>query len=126
MSETKPKKPSTAAEMVKYYYDAPRGTKFDEDREAGEKYWLGPVVKTYEIAEYGFIEYEETDFNNGPNYSKQTGNTRFSIYINGHKLGTSAASLDQALVIAVAYKRDGHNTQMATFFWKATQPREEQ
>lgn len=125
MSVTKPRKPTTAAEILRHYYDTPRGVEFDKDRDAAEKFWLGPVVKTYEIAEYQFIEYEETDFHNGPNYGKQTGTTRFAIYINGHKLGASAASLDQALVIAIAYKRDGHNTQMATFFWKATQPREE-
>lgn len=112
---------SIDSEIQKHYYDVGRGNSFEQARN-DPVFWLGPVVSSCEIAEYGFVEYRETDFHSGPNYGKETGQTRFTIYINGHDIGTSGASLDQALVIAVAYKRDGINTQAARFFWKGTQP----
>lgn len=95
------------------------GSDFARDRSALD-YWLGPAVSFCEIAEYGFVQYEETDFHNGPNYGKLTGKTRWSIYINGHSISLSAASLDEALVAVIAYKRDGCNSQAAKFFMKAT------
>lgn len=109
------------AEIKKHYYDVAPGSSFEKDK-ADTDFWLGPVVSGYEIAEYGFVEYRETDFKNGPNYGKLTGRTRFSIYINGHSVGRSGGCLDHALVIAIAYKRNGQNSQAAEFFWRMTQP----
>jgi len=44
----------------------------------------------------------------------------FDVYIFDHDIGFMYDSLDAALVAAVAYKRDGQNSQAAQFFMKAT------
>ena len=105
---------------ARHYYKT-SGSAFDVDR-ASSNFWLGPVLRAYEIAEYGFVEYEQLDFNSGPTYGLPTGKRRFTIYINGHSISRSAASLDEALIVAVAFKRDGCNSQAARFFWRATEP----
>src|SRR5690349_19058674 len=106
--------PGTSREY-RLCFEGGRGVEFDADRN-NPAHWLGPVVGACEIAEYGFVEYRQLDFHNGPNYGKETGRTAFSVYINGYGIGRSAGSMDEAMVIAIAYKRDGCNSQAARFF----------
>lgn len=109
-------------EAQTHYYDVPKGVGFENDR-SSSSFWLGPVVGYHEIGEYGFLEYLETDFNHlGPRYGQLTGCNKFSIYINGHSTSRSASSLDEALIVAIAFKRDGCNSQAARFFLRATEP----
>lgn len=103
-------------EIYKHYYQVQRGDKFDKDCN-DDNFWLGPLVAFHRIAEYGFLEYRETSFSKGADYGKLTGRHRFSIYINGYSLGTSASTLDEALVTVIAIKRDGLNTQSSAIVY---------
>lgn len=81
------------------------------------KYWLGPIKDVHYIAEFAFVEYAERDFSSGATpRGKLTGEHNFSIFINGRSISLSANSLDEAIVAALAYKYDGHNSQAARFF----------
>ena len=72
-------------------------------------YWLGPVQKIHEIGEYAFVEYLDRVFEE---------ETFYSIFINGESISRTAPSLDKAIVVAIAYKHEGPNSQAATYFMK--------
>jgi len=86
--------------------------------------WGSEIIAVHCIGEYAFVEYADRDFSSGPNYGKETGAHCFSQFINGHSLSHYAHSLDGALVEAIAYKRDGCNSQAGYLFMKATRPRD--
>lgn len=90
---------------------------FEKAVSDGYSYWLGPVVTAHSIGEFSFVQYEEMDFNAHP--KRKTGRHGFSVFINGHSISHSTNSLDEALVLAVAFKRDGYNTRAHRYFIKA-------
>jgi hypothetical protein len=42
----------------------------------------------------------------------------YSCYLNSKSIGVSAQNMDEALVICIAYKHDGANSQAAYYFMK--------
>lgn len=64
------------------------------------------VIGTHEIGDYQFIETAAGD------------EKRFFAYIKGRSIGHYEDSLDAALIVAIAYKYDGTNSQAAHYFAK--------
>lgn len=69
----------------------------------GERFWLGDVIAIHEIAEFGFVEYV--------NHRDQRSGV--SVFIQGVSIGMGATTLEDALLLALAYKYDGANSQAA-------------
>lgn len=80
-------------------------------------YWLGPVVEVHQIGEYAFVEYQVKDHNR-PRGEQLTDKHQFSIFIDGQSAGVGGETLDHALIIAIARKYDGVNSQAAYYFSK--------
>jgi hypothetical protein len=86
----------------------------------GHLFTWGSVIKIHTIGEYSFIEYhpwkcEKGDVLVGTIYESAT---YFHIYISGRDTCNDATSLDDAMVMAIAFKHDGPNSQAAGFFMK--------
>lgn len=62
------------------------------------------IEDTYEIGGYQFIE------------TVKDGTSSFHCYIDGKSIGYFADSLDAALIVAIAHKYDGLNSQAAHYF----------
>lgn len=76
---------------------------FDNDMKEG-KLFGRRIIDTHQIGEYQLIEtYDES-------------RSYFHIYINGKRIGHHEASIDAALITAIAYKHDGLNSQAAHYF----------
>ena len=85
----------------------------------GSNFTWGEAIKKHSIGEYDIIEYYPHEFKNGYTTGKiDYTQLHYSCYINQSAIGYSGLSLDEALVICIAYKRDGVNSQAAHFFMK--------
>lgn len=86
---------------------------------AGHAFSWGKVIKTYEIADYAIIEYHPWVYKNGCGTGMiDSEELEYSCYIGGKAIGRSADSLDAALVVCIAYKYDGCNSQAASYFMR--------
>lgn len=83
----------------------------------------GVIQTVHRIDQYAFVEY----FKYAPGSARNlTGRTAYSVFVNERSISRSAYSLDEALVIAIAYKRDGQNSRAAHYFMKMTGKIEEE
>lgn len=69
----------------------------------GERFWLGHVESIQEIGEFAFVEYVD----------KKHDRYGFAVFIQGVSIGQSASTLDDAMLVALAYKYDGANSPIA-------------
>jgi hypothetical protein len=75
----------------------------------GAAYWLGPVIQVHTIGPYSLLEYRE---------KLLTGDTYYSIFIDGHSICRSERCLEAALAEAIAYRFDGCNSKAGRYFMK--------
>lgn len=73
-----------------------------------QDYVWGEVVKIHCISDYQIIE----------SIDKQDKNTMYSCYVNYNSISTSSDTLDNAIIICMAKKYDGNNSQAAYYFSK--------
>ena len=85
----------------------------------GEGFTWGELIKIHSIGEYNIVEYYEWE-RDGIRVltGKPTQEKGYSCYVDGHSIGQGTDSLDSAIVICIAYKHDGYNSQAVTFFMK--------
>lgn len=100
----------------------PNISDLQSDLLAGGSFWLGPIIGQHSIGEYQFVEFLHRNASNEDPPRKVTDRHEFSCYIGEKSIGRSAESLDEGLVTAIAYKRDGCNSQAARFFMRMTNP----
>lgn len=76
------------------------------ERDSDRPTFMGQTVKaTHQIGAYQFIE-----------TMKEPGTRRFFAYVDGRTTGHYEDSLDAALIVAIAYRYDGTNSQAAHYF----------
>lgn len=83
-------------------------TKFEKDKNEGHRFWLGAINATHEIGDIQIIEYTD----------RETSETGFAAYVYGESCRQSGDSLDYAILLALAYKYDGINSQAARLMAK--------
>lgn len=69
------------------------------------------IMKVHEIGDISIVE--SVDFNDG-----QVQETSFHAYAKGEDSMCAYDSLDAALVAALAFKYEGHNSQAAKYFFR--------
>lgn len=83
----------------------------------GRRFPWGPIQHVHAIGTIEIVEFTWRAISNDPGMEGATG---FAVYINGKDAGRTATTLDSAVVLAIATKRDGLNTQAAMFFDRMT------
>lgn len=82
-------------------------TMFERDSTRPMQRMMGQrIVATHQIGCYQFIETE----------SGIPDIKHFFPYVDGHSTGNYEISLDAALIVAIAYRYDGNNSQAAHYF----------
>lgn len=82
-------------------------TMFERDSTRPMQRMMGQrIVETHQIGCYQFIETE----------SDAPGRQHFFPYVDGRSTGNYESSLDAALIVAIAYRYDGANSQAAHYF----------
>ncbi len=89
-------------------------SKFADDMKE-RKIFGSRIICTHEIGEYQFIETGGNGDGKSPVY----------IYVNGHSIGYHAYSIDMALIVAIAHKHDGRNSQAPYYFARMIGMKEE-
>lgn len=87
----------------------------------GRVFPWGPIDAIHCVGPYAIVEYREDRSTFTPASSWQNhGRTLFAPYLDGRSVSESFLSLDSALVGAVAYRREGPNSQAAHYFDRMT------
>jgi len=86
----------------------------------------GLIVVLYDVREYTIAEYHPWKVSG---CTVKTGEPSdcisYHVWINGKDTARSYGTFDEAIVSAIAYKRDGSNSQAGRFFMKMVQPEAE-
>lgn len=93
----------------------------------GREHAWGPITAIHEVGDIQVVEYRRDTSNHSesqPWVWAEHGTTVYSPYVEGRATSRSYASLDSALVGAIAYKREGPNGQAAAYFERMTLPRD--
>jgi len=77
-----------------------------------ENFTWGRVVRLHVVGEYEIVEYI------AEHVEETKDRTQFHVYVDGRDTNTSAASLDEALAIAISYKYEGPNGRAARYFMR--------
>ena len=85
---------------------------YQEIKRTPSKFVWGKIIKHHEIGNFAITEYEEI-LNN-----KKTDKIGFHIWINEKDMSISCNTLDEALIVALARKYDGTNSQAGHFICK--------
>lgn len=83
----------------------------------GEQFVWGPIVKHHHVGRYDLIEHKARVFKNNCGTEKFKG-TEFSIFVDGRSISCGAATIEEALALAMANKYDGCNSQAGQLFLK--------
>ena len=83
-------------------------------RKYPERFSWGTIVAIHEMGPYVLVESDDT-FNRGPSVVTER---HYHCYVNGTNIGRSAISLDEALILCVAFNRLGEGT-ISDFMAKA-------
>jgi hypothetical protein len=86
----------------------------------GHNFVWGYVLRIHEIGEYTIVEYHPWKRNGSSILTGEMdpNEIEYSCYLNSKSIGVSAQNMDEALVICIAYKHDGANSQAAYYFMK--------
>lgn len=98
----------------------PRGTRHAPD---GRTFPWGPIQQVHQISGIQIVEYladNSTIANPSEHTYSEHGQPRFHPYLDGRDMGMSFTTLDNALVGAIAYRREGPNSRAATYFNRMT------
>jgi hypothetical protein len=83
-------------------------------RRQPERFSWGTIVAIHEMGPYAIVASDDT-FNRGPS---EVTERHYHCYVNGENIGRSAISLDEALILCVAFGRLGEGT-ISDFMAKA-------
>lgn len=85
----------------------------------GNPFPWGTIVAVHPFGDHAVVEYvrDEPTFKSGE-YIQPDGVHQFHPYLNGRDICRGADTLEKALVISLAYKYDGPNSQAAAFFFR--------
>lgn len=95
-----------------------RGHTYKGDVALGARFPWGPIVATHQLGDYQFIEHLDRVFVNSCGTEQFKDTTSFSCYHKGRSLSMGASTLEGAIVSAIAYVRDGCNSQAARYFMR--------
>jgi len=89
----------------------------------GQPFTWGDIEQIHYIAEYTIVEFHPFIYVNNCGTNRiDYATTEYSLYIDGHSIGRSALSMDEALAECIGYKHDGNNSHAAQYFMKMIKP----
>lgn len=88
----------------------------------GNPFPWGTIIETHVLGEHAIVEYvrDQPVFAHGE-YVQPDGAHQFHPYLDGRDTCRSAETLEKAIVISLAYKYDGPNSQAASMFFRMVQ-----